>query len=93
MPSDDLLLSFQDHFTADGHWVLDGTHYQKTADAWLENLDASKAEVMPALVETYGDDAERWYQRWRVFFLACSELWGYDEGREWWVSHYYLRRR
>ena len=48
---------------------------------------------MPLLRQTYGEDAQRWWQRWRMFWLACAELFGYDEGREWGVAHYRFAKR
>jgi len=94
MPSDDLLLYCQDHLVVEKHWRVDGQHYQKTAEAWLANMDMRKEEIMPVMVRVYGESrAARWFQRWRIFFMACAELWGFRRGQEWLVSHYRLRRR
>ena len=93
MPADAQLLHCQDHFALDAHWRVDGTHYAKTAEAWLVNFDRARAELVPVLRATYGERAHAMGHLWRVFFLACAELWGFAEGREWLVSHYRLRRR
>jgi len=93
MASHDLLFSFQKDLTVEDHWRLNGMHYKETADAWLSNLDSRRDQILPIVAETYGQDqAVRWFQRWRIFFLACSELWGYGNGEEWLVSHYRLTR-
>ncbi len=89
MPSADTLLYFQDDLRIDQQWRLSGVHYQKTAEAWLQLTDRHRQELLPVMADTYGeDDAAIWLQRWRLFFMACAELFGYDRGREWLVGHY-----
>ena len=89
MPSDDLPARFQDHLRLTKHWRWNGRHYEKTANAWLRKMDERKGSIMPILGETYGvEHASQWWMRWRIFFMACAELFGYANGQTWWVSHY-----
>lgn len=89
MPSDDLLFYFNRHLVVEDHWHVPGTHYQRTSEAWLKNMDRHRTAIMPILEETYGpQETTRWWVYWRVFFMACAELWGFKNGEEWIVSHY-----
>jgi cyclopropane-fatty-acyl-phospholipid synthase len=93
MPSADLPLRFPDHLSIDKRWHWNGRHYERTCNAWLENMDARKTQIMPVLEACYGTvDASLWWQRWRMFFMACAELFGWDEGNEWYVGHYLFRK-
>jgi cyclopropane-fatty-acyl-phospholipid synthase len=92
MPSENMLSQFDRHMTVVEQWRWDGTHYQRTSDAWLAKLDAQRHTVLPILAAGYGrDEARRWFHRWRLFFLAVSELFGYGNGSEWFVSHSLLQ--
>ncbi|MEL7060313.1 MAG: cyclopropane-fatty-acyl-phospholipid synthase family protein [Acidobacteriota bacterium] len=93
MPSADLFARFDRHLRIVERWMVAGAHYQRTADAWLDNLDAHRAEVWPILQATYGaEEAGRWLAYWRVFFMACAELFGFRHGEEWMVGHYRFAR-
>jgi cyclopropane-fatty-acyl-phospholipid synthase len=94
MPSWDLVRAFDRHLEVEERWRVDGRHYRRTADAWLRNLDAGGEGLERALEATYGGaEAPLWRRRWRLFFLACSELFGFRGGAEWHVGHYLLRPR
>ena len=92
MPSDELAPRLCGALQPLCRWRWAGTHYARTAEAWLANLDAHRDEALAALRRAYGEDASRWLQRWRMFFMACAELFGYADGHEWWVSHYLFER-
>jgi len=92
MPSHDLLLQFQERLQLVADWQVSGTHYQRTAEDWLRNMDRHEDEIMPLFRDTYGPgQARKWWAYWRVFYLSCAELWGYRGGEEWVVSHYLFR--
>lgn len=89
IPSKDLYLYFSDPLRIERVWSVDGTHYQKTSEAWLANMDANRAEILEIFKETYGaDQAVKWFAYWRVFYMAVAELFGMYNGREWQVTHY-----
>ena len=94
MPSDDLLLHFQDDLVVEDHWRVGGIHYQKTLRAWLDKMDASEKQVRGVLAATYGpENLRKWWVNWRLFFLACEMTWAHRGGREYIVSHYLFRKR
>lgn len=89
MPAADTLLHLQSDVHLEERWLVSGRHYERTANQWLQNQDASRDEVIAVLREAYGDaEAQRWAQRWRMFWMACAELFGYRGGNEWGVAHY-----
>lgn len=93
MPSADLPLFFQEHLLLDQRWFWNGEHYEKTCNAWLDNMDQQKAELMPIFERIYGKDfAKTWWMRWRMFYMACAELFAFNHGQEWFVGHYLFRK-
>jgi len=93
MPSDDLLERLEHPFRVTGSWRVGGTHYRRTAEAWLDRLRAERPAIREIFVDVYGaGEADRWLERWRIFFLAVAELFGFRDGREWGVSHRLLVR-
>ncbi|GLU52280.1 SAM-dependent methyltransferase [Dyadobacter frigoris] len=93
MPSNDLFLYFNEDMQIEQQWLVNGTHYAKTSEAWLDNMDAHKAEIIPLFETTYGkDQAVKWWVYWRIFFMSCAELWNFNHGNEWMVSHYLFHK-
>jgi cyclopropane-fatty-acyl-phospholipid synthase len=94
MPSESLLMHFQDHLKLERNWWVDGRHYERTANHWLENMDRARPRIMPHFIATYGAaQAAIWFQRWRMFYMAVAELFGFERGSEWGVAHYVFERR
>jgi len=93
MPAHGLFPRFQDDLELVTDWKVNGTHYAKTSEHWLQNMDAHRDELLPLFARTYGaGQAVKWWAYWRVFYLACAELWAFRDGEEWHVSHYLFRK-
>ncbi len=89
MPSRDLLPSAAESLDLEASWSVNGTHYSRTLEAWLQNQDSNREKVLRIFKDCYGaKEAKIWAQRWRMFYMACSELFGHSEGNEWMVMHY-----
>lgn len=89
MPSDDLLHFFQRDLYIQDRWIVNGQHYAKTCNAWLRELDSNRAAALAVTGKVYGEHQRlKWFVNWRLFFLACAELFDYKGGNEWAVSHY-----
>jgi len=93
MPSADTLLWFQQDLVIEQQWRVSGMNYARTANAWLKNQDAHRAQIAPILQQAYGAQAALWNQRWRMFWMACAELFAYRGGNEWLVGHYRFAKR
>ena len=93
MPSEDLLLKFQNKLSIDKQWRWNGRHYKQTSNAWLKNMDREKNKILPILEQVYGlKERNTWFQRWRIFFMSCAELFGYNRGYQWFVAHYLFKK-
>lgn len=93
MPSDHYLYYWNEDLRVKKHWRVSGEHYAKTSEDWLSNMDRNKEKIMPLFEQAYGkNEARKWWVYWRVFYMACAELWGYENGEEWFVSHYLLSK-
>ena len=93
MPSHKLLTCFSSRMKIEKDWRIEGTHYEKTSLAWLNKMDKNKAEVLKLFEKTYGkNEASIWFQRWRIFFMSCEVLFGFNQGSEWGVSHYLFEK-
>ena len=93
MPSHSLLTQFDRHLKVDKAWKVNGEHYSKTLEAWLDKFNENEGHVRELFNQCYGEKtANQWMWRWRLFFLACSELFGFKNGQEWGVSHYIFKK-
>ena len=94
MPSNDLLFYFNEDLVKENQWLVNGINYNRTSEAWLENMDKNREAIIPIMVATYGKEkAMLWFAYWRIFFMACAELWGYNLGDEWMISHYLFKKK
>lgn len=94
MPSESLMFHMNDNLLVDRHWRVNGKHYAKTLKSWLKHIDKNQQEAAHILEQTYGKEEGRLqFGRWRIFFMACDELFRMNEGEEWYISHYLLRKR
>ena len=91
MPGDDLLAHYGEHMQIKEHSRWNGLHYAATCNSWLARMDAQSDRIRPIFADCYGaEQASLWMQRWRLFFMACAELFAFHGGEEWYVSHYLL---
>ncbi len=94
MPSADLFLYFQDYISIQQHWFIDGSHYGKTSEAWLKNLDKNEHQALLILETAYGkEQAKMWLNRWRLFFIAVAETFNFCNGEEWGVCLYLFKKK
>ncbi|TWT64890.1 SAM-dependent methyltransferase [Allorhodopirellula solitaria] len=93
MPSDGWLPQSSGALGLADQWQWNGEHYAKTCRHWLANLDANMQSLQPIMAKTYGrPNANRWLHRWRIFFMACEELFATENGTQWYVNHYLFEK-
>lgn len=93
MPSEDLFSRFDDDLSIQRQWRVNGLHYWRTCEAWLKNLDRNRATILTRFRQDLpAGEAKRNLQRWRIFLMACAELFRYRDGNEWFVAHYLFER-
>jgi cyclopropane-fatty-acyl-phospholipid synthase len=94
MPSEALLTLVNRDMVVKRHWRVNGRHYAKTLRAWLNRIDTNRSEALAVLSRNHGhEDARIQFGRWRIFFMACEELFDFKGGEEWYVTHYLLEKR
>lgn len=94
MPAVELLpTAARGHLVEDARWTVNGQHYSRTLEAWLSRQDAVREAVLAIFRECYGRKRPKlWAQRWRIFYMACSELFAFNNGEEWPVTHYRFQK-
>jgi len=94
MPAHDLPRLIPGPLEVEESWLVQGTHYARTAEAWLERLTSNRSAALQVFCRDLPEGQARLQlERWRLFFLACAELFGFAGGTEWVVSHHRLRAR
>jgi cyclopropane-fatty-acyl-phospholipid synthase len=93
IPSMQLFSHFNDDLIVSNKEVINGKQYAKTLDAWLYKMYKHKKEVLSIFKEAYGKDAAKMYQGWRMFYLMCSESFGYNDGTEWCVGYITMKHK
>jgi len=93
MPSVDLLSRFDRDLEVVERWDVPGTHYARTSEDWLRNLDHAWAHLVSVLRAEHGEETHRALGRWRLFFMGCAELFAHHGGAEWGVTHQLLAPR
>lgn len=93
MASLDLLLYFQEDLIVKKISYVNGVNYSRTLEAWLKKMDQNHTEIKRIFKEPYGKESNKWFIYWRLFYMACSELFGFNRGEEWGVAHVLLEKR
>ena len=93
MPSRDIFSHFNEDLQVAAEWEVNGNHYAKTCEAWIANQDRNRQEILKVLRNYLPAElVALQYRRWRIFFMACAELFRFSEGEEWKIGHYLLEK-
>jgi cyclopropane-fatty-acyl-phospholipid synthase len=91
MPSEDLFRQFNGHLQIERQWRVSGLHYWRTCQEWLKNAERNRRQILARFqIDLPLREAKLRLERWRIFFMACAELFLYKGGNEWFVAHYLL---
>ena len=91
MPSQDIFKYFDDELEVINQWDVNGNHYAQTCKAWLNNHYKNKDKILDIFDKHY-HKPKIWFNRWRIFFLSCEAFFAINNGREYFVSHYLLKK-
>ena len=92
MPSKDIFEYFDDELEIINQWDINGNHYSKTCKAWLNNHYKNRKKILDIFHKHY-DKPKIWFNRWRIFFLSCEAFFALNNGKEYFVSHYLLKKK
>lgn len=94
MPSSDLFFYFQKDLYVVDHWNINGNHYSKTLEAWLDRTYDNIDKVKSIFGTRYGSNSIiQQLFNWRMFFIYCAETFGFNDGNDWIVSHSLFKKR
>ena len=93
MPNHNLFKDLKSNLEYQKSWMLSGEHYEKTSNAWLDKMDQNKRKILSLFERSNSSSiAKRKFHFWRLFYIACAEIFGYDNGNEWVVSHHLFKK-
>ena len=93
MPNHDLFKDLESDLNYQKSWMLSGTHYEKTSNAWLDKMDSNKTKILELFRRNNSNSvAKKKFYFWRLFFIACAEIFGYNGGSEWIISHHLFKK-
>jgi len=93
MPSYDTFLFFQRNLRIQNTWMMNGTHYSKTLEAWLQLMKDKESEISKIFAKEYGqNEVQKQLNNWKLFYIMSSEAFAYNKGNDWCVAHYTFKR-